>query len=249
MKKTLFILVSIICILVIIKYPVQSSQQFQDIDPFNSLYQIEEVKFSELKITAWAKIKNKNSSEQHLENILTLLENEYNLSFHKQWEADNNHLSVRAVASLDTNYQNTSDKSRQLHISLVSIHDGTYLAISLEGLMLEDRRFQGEILEKIFRYFGARPEVNQTAIFYIPEFQSIDNQKEHIHYLFNRIDGIIIEGIKDETLVSYSGFTPHFQNSVKSRGEKINVNIASRYHNVDNRTYLYIGTPLIHGQY
>ena len=249
MKKTLFSLLVIICILTIIKHPAQSNQQFQSIDPFDTLYQIEEIKFSELKIVAWAKIKNKSSSEQHIEEILILLEKEYDLKFEKQWEGDNNHLSMEAVASLDANCQDVSDKSRQLHISLVSIYDGTYLVISLEGLMLEERGSHGKTLESIFEYFGTRPNINKTAVFYMSGFQSVDSQERNIDYLFSKIDGIIIEGIKDETLVSYSGYTPHFQNYVKSRGKKINVNIASRYHTIDNKTYLYMGTPLIHGQY
>ena len=241
MKKTLFIFVGIICILTIIKYPVQSNQQIQGIDPFDTLYQMEEIKFSELKIIAWAKIKDKNSSQQQMENILTLLEKEYNLELQKQWEGDSNHLTVKAVAGLDN--------PGRLQINLISTHNETYLAMSLEGLMLEDKISQGRKLEKIFEYFGTKPNINQTAIFYMLGFQSIDNQKENVHYLFTRINGTITEGIKDELLVSYSGYTPHFRGGVESRGKLINVNIASRYHNINNRTYLYVGTPLIHGQY
>jgi len=216
MKKALFVFVSILCVLIIIKYPAQPNQQFQDIDPFIVLYQIEEVKFSELKITAWAKIKNKNSSKQQIENILTLLEKEYNLTS---------------------------------QVNLIPIHDETYLIINLEGIMLGDRHLQNKMLERIFEYFGSKPNINQTAVFYMSGFQSVYTQKENIYYFFSEINGIIVEGIRDEALVSYSGYTPHFEDSVVSRGKAINVNIASRYHNVDNKTYLYMGTPLIHGQY
>jgi len=223
MKKALFVLLGIIYVLVIIKYPVQSYQQFQDSDPFKTLYQIEEIQFSELKITAWAKIKDKNIAEEYIQSILALLEKEYNL--------------------------NTSNESRQLNINLIAMHDETYLIISLEGIMLEDRHSQNNMLERIFEYFGSKPNINQTAIFYIAGFQSVHTQKENMYYFFSKIDGIMIEGVKDEALVSYSGYTPHFEDSVVSRGKAININIASRYHNIDNKTYLYMGTPLIHGQY
>ena len=252
MKNTFFAIIVIICILAAIKYPAQSNHQIQAIDPFDTLYQMEELKFSELKIAAWAKIKDKSTSKNYMEDILALLEKEYNLKFQKQWEGDKNHLTVKAAARLDINSQNASDvtgKPGQLHINLVSAHDGTYLAISLEGLMLENRLSQHKALEKIFEYLGTRPGINQTAIFYMPGYLSIDNQEKNAYYLFDRINAIIIEGIKEEAFISYSGYTPHFKDGVESRGKIINVNIASRYHDIENKTYLYVGTPLIHCQY
>ncbi|WP_028309793.1 YwmB family TATA-box binding protein [Desulfitibacter alkalitolerans] len=249
MKKTLFIFIGILCIIAIIKYPAQSNHQIQAIDPFDTLYQMEETKFSELKIAAWAKIKDKNISQQHMEDILALLQKEYNLKFQIQWEGDNNHLTLKAASRLDVNSQDATDKPGQIHINLISANDETYLAVNLEGLMLENSLPQSKKLERIFDYFEARPIINQTAIFFIPGYLSIDNQEKNVYYLFSSINGIIIEGIKEEAFVSYSGYTPHFKDGVESKGKIINVNIASRYHNIDNKTYLYMGTPLIHCQY
>lgn len=269
MKKTLFILIGIICILAI-KFPAQSYylyHQNQTLDPFDTLCQLEDIKFSELKIASWAKIKDKNSSQEHMESILALIEKEYNLKFQKHWEGDNNHLYLKAAAMLDPEFKNSQyiqkkqdnennidkppeqGKPVSLEVSLVSVHDGTYLAINLEGLRLEDRIFQRKTTEKIFANFGIKPKISQTAVFYKPGFQSMDDQERIVYYLFNIINGIIIEGIKDENFISFSGYTPHFKDSVESRGKKINVNIAARYHNTDNKTYLYMGTPLIHCQY
>ncbi|KUO51300.1 MAG: hypothetical protein APF76_17635 [Desulfitibacter sp. BRH_c19] len=244
MKKSIIIAIAIICLLTIIKLPALSQQE--NINPFDTLYQLEEVQFSELKICAWAKIKNKISTKKQLEDILFLLEKEYNVELNKQWENDKNYQSVSGDSDLNLDL---NDNKEIINIKLTATQAETYLSINLDNLSMDNRLIQRKRLEGIFGYFEVTPDISETAIYYIPRYLTVSEQEQIVHTIFDKINGIIIEGIKDEVLVSYSGFTPYFSDSVEVAGRKINVNIASRYHNLDDKTYLYMGTPLIHCQY
>lgn len=240
MKKILIIFIGVICIFTLLKVPTLSNQE--KVNPFNTLYQIEGIQFSELKVSAWAKINNNSSTKKHLVDILNLLEKEYNIELSNEWERDNNYQSVSSKADLNLDRGIIS-------INIISTPSETYLSINLDDLPMENSQAQRDKLLNIFNYFQVIPAINETAICYLPGYLTVPNQEQIVYSIFDKVNGIIVEGIKDEVLVSYSGFIPGFSDSVEVAGKKININIASRYHNIDDKTYLYMGTPLIHCQY
>jgi hypothetical protein len=60
----------------------------------------------------------------------------------------------------------------------------------------------------------------------------------------NSVDSVDYNGLK--SICAYSGYIPYF---IKYRNDRVNLNIASRYSSFDDRTYFWIGTPVISIEY
>lgn len=59
------------------------------------------------------------------------------------------------------------------------------------------------------------------------------------------IDAKRVEGIEDDTMKSISAFSSNVGGFVMSESNRVNVQLAMRYSTYDDRTYIWIGTPLI----
>lgn len=53
------------------------------------------------------------------------------------------------------------------------------------------------------------------------------------------------EQIKDENLISITGYTNKLKDYIKYNGNKLNLNVSLRYSDYDDKTFIYIGVPLI----
>ncbi len=58
-----------------------------------------------------------------------------------------------------------------------------------------------------------------------------------------------IEGVYGETFAGYSYYTGSCSHSLLVDGKRLNLNVAMRYNEVDNETYLYVGVPLVYQDY
>ncbi len=58
-----------------------------------------------------------------------------------------------------------------------------------------------------------------------------------------------IEGIRDGNLISVSAYSPSIRESVEANGNKINLNLAIRYNSIENKTYIWLATPIITTEY
>lgn len=56
--------------------------------------------------------------------------------------------------------------------------------------------------------------------------------------------------MRDGNLVTWGGYSPQLAGFLRdAQGETINIQGALRYHQVENRTYLHLGSPLIYAEY
>lgn len=58
-----------------------------------------------------------------------------------------------------------------------------------------------------------------------------------------------VEGISDNGLVSVSAFSPQISETVAAAGKMVNLNIAARYNALENKTYIWIASPVITTEY
>ncbi|HOM02821.1 MAG TPA: YwmB family TATA-box binding protein [Acetivibrio sp.] len=58
-----------------------------------------------------------------------------------------------------------------------------------------------------------------------------------------------VNGIAENNLISVSAFAPGIDNSILVNGEKVNMNIAIRYNSYEDRTYIWLATPVITVEY
>lgn len=75
-------------------------------------------------------------------------------------------------------------------------------------------------------------------------------ERENIALKLLLSQGVLgIDGISDERITSFSGYAPDIEGYVNCIGKKINLNIALRYSSTNGCTYIWIGSPLILGEY
>lgn len=58
-----------------------------------------------------------------------------------------------------------------------------------------------------------------------------------------------VEGLSNDEINSISAFSGNINNFVLSNNKKVNMQIAMRYSSYDNKTYIWIGSPLINVEY
>ncbi len=63
--------------------------------------------------------------------------------------------------------------------------------------------------------------------------------------VFLNMNGVEKERIEDENLISVTGYSNKLKEYIKYGGNKVNLNASLRYSEYDNKTFVYIGTPLI----
>jgi hypothetical protein len=102
---------------------------------------------------------------------------------------------------------------------------------------------------QVFKDYGLKPRVNSCIT------GTFDGKLD-----YKRVDQIgsvvleaagakKIEGIKDENLISVSAYSPVMGDSVMTGSEKVNLNLAIRYNSLENKTYIWLGTPVIAIEY
>lgn len=100
-------------------------------------------------------------------------------------------------------------------------------------------------IENIFKNFDKEVEIS-TCVVGTFEGQLDNIEKEDIIYEgIKKVKGKVIEKFVEDDLVSIIAYTPCINEYVFLENEKINLNIAIRYNELEKNTYLWIGTPVI----
>lgn len=67
--------------------------------------------------------------------------------------------------------------------------------------------------------------------------------------IFESVHASKVEGIRDMGLISVSAYTPDIGRSVEVNGSRINLNLAIRYNSYEDKTYIWLATPVITTEY
>ncbi|KXZ39039.1 TATA-box binding [Alkalithermobacter thermoalcaliphilus JW-YL-7 = DSM 7308] len=65
------------------------------------------------------------------------------------------------------------------------------------------------------------------------------------NYVLKKLGAEKVEEIIDDRFISLTGYTKNIKEYISFAKRKVNVNVSVRYSEYDNKTYIYIGTPLI----
>lgn len=146
-----------------------------------------------------------------------------------------------------------------LYLAVQSLKDltgkgETYLLLSWEGSIGEKgvavriQEWQEQAL-KVFEHSQVEPRFTYMITGRIPGYLSLEERKEKVKAVLFALKATKIEGIEEEELVSITAYSPLLPQKVEVAGQKANLNIALRFHTSDSTTYLYLGSPLLAGEY
>ncbi len=78
---------------------------------------------------------------------------------------------------------------------------------------------------------------------------SSDDMENIIASILEYADAREIERAKGDNFLSVSAYTPHIDDYIDMRTDRINLNIALRYNSYEEKTYIWLGTPVIALEY
>lgn len=106
--------------------------------------------------------------------------------------------------------------------------------------------------QKLDSYYTARnakPKVSSCIIGAYDGKLAENNMRAEIADAMSAVEAKEVEGLQDDELKSISAFSGNINSFVMSNNKKVNIQIAMRYSSYDDKTYIWIGSPLIHVEY
>ena len=100
-------------------------------------------------------------------------------------------------------------------------------------------------LEGLLRRFEEGSCIRTTYTAAIPGKLDRDEMERISRQIFRGLKGTITEEIREAAWISKTGYSSKIGCALNSGGKRINLNVALRYNDYEDRTYVWLGTPVI----
>lgn len=220
------------------------------------LYQlvaITEAAPAELNVQGWVKVKDKFVTVEELESLArTSAERmgEKNPQILSQDGTDFRQVRIQTVLN-DGSVLNLAAQSL-VNYGRPEVPGETYITLTLAQKLSPEKSVpvvSPTVRAALFFPFGGSPQVLTNIVAVKTGMMSLEEQETMFTALLSAAEAKKIDGMNSEQLVSVTGFTSEIKDSLEIGAKEVNLNIAMRYHNEDDRTYIYIGSPLLAGEY
>ena len=161
--------------------------------------------------------------------------------------------------------KNYSDSLRQVMLRGQD-NDGRIITIKLDSLledgkhenyMMVDVFYDGEFnldsinskFEQLYLEYNCKPHFNTCVTGALDGKVSDENSLKIEQSTLKILGAKFVEGIRDRGVVSVCAYSPLINKDIKVGKNLINVNFAMRYNDQEDKTYMWIATPLITTEY
>jgi galactitol-specific phosphotransferase system IIB component len=254
MKKAIVILISITLLLVLLfTISYFESLQINEL-PETTLkksFDASGAKILNSEIYFWSKLNSRNNNMDNLKALSSSLSRSLGIIENNMYSSNfvNNDLSqnveIRGTTSSGTiavikiQLSKNTGNSNESFIS-VSVNED----LSHSGL--ENAR---KSVCTVLRKNGINPKINSCMTGSFEGKLDQNSLNDISKKILKEVKATNIEGIRDGNLISVSAYSPFIRESVKVNGSKINLNLAIRYNSFENRTYIWLATPVITTEY
>lgn len=245
-KSSLIAFMGIIALLLVPMYNINYRQQ-DYLDIVTKSFQVLNAEFDALNMQGWAQISKKGLNEEELQEIYSQITTTLKIP-------DNPTITTEYEDFTSFYQKEVINSNTVLEISLQSFasqghESGVFLGIQVLSSQLKGNRQYYEAISQIFTNLNIQTDIGVTIVGKFDNYLSPIDRYNTVAKIFNMTNALFVEGINTEQLISYSGYTKNCQDFIKVNGKKINLNIALRYHELDQKTYIHIGAPLIYQEY
>jgi len=101
----------------------------------------------------------------------------------------------------------------------------------------------------IFTEYGIKPGINTCLTGRYPGRLENSKMNEICTGIFKRTSARKVDGIRENNLISVSAYSKSMRDSVVVGGKDVNLNFAARYNSYEDKTYIWLATPLITTEY
>lgn len=145
-----------------------------------------------------------------------------------------NGVKVIAMSSIVGNKSGRGDK--YITIDATETKDGT-------ALLLRDK------IEAVFKKYNMVPVVN-SSITGTYEGNLQDTQLEKIcRNILKEGNAKKVDSMRQENLINVSAFSPVMKDKLSINGKNVNLSLSIRYNKLENKTYLWVATPIVNTEY
>jgi len=138
------------------------------------------------------------------------------------------------MASIVGNKSGSGDK--YITIDALGAEAGT-------ALLLRDK------IEKVFSTHGLETVVN-SCITGTYDGNIQDAQLENIcRKILTESEAKKVDSLRQENIISVSAFSPMIKDKLSIDGRNVNLSLAIRYNKLENKTYLWVATPIVNAEY
>ena len=106
-----------------------------------------------------------------------------------------------------------------------------------------------QLLEDKFRSFGLNPKVNTCITGYFDGKLDYVEMNKVSNRILKDVKAKKINGISENNLISVSAYSPFIDNNIEIMGKETNINLAIRYNAYEDKTYIWVATPVITIEY
>lgn len=223
-----------------------------DSDPLGKAMKTTGAQVEEVTINAWMKLPNTQFDDEQLVQLVEQVMAELGLNplqYQLTREEKNQQYCVRAEAVNSIFHALVSGK--RIQKEKLAIQTENYLIITIED-KTQENFFVPKMQEKIRQISkknGSSPHISTCLIGWLNGTLRDGEQQDLLQKAFKAIDGTIIDKLEAGQFSSYTGFAVGIMEWLQVDGQKINLNMAMRYSQYDDRTYVTIGSPIITQEY
>lgn len=202
----------------------------------------------ESTISAWAQVNNQFLTEEQLAAEVTEV-----LNIIKPEKSTIN-IIEESNANINKQTVHASDGNKHYNIAVESIKTEkggetyTIMDIFIDSSSIE-LTSERQKLEQYFSGRSKRPEISSCVIGVYNGKLDEGEMQTKVKDALSSVKAKQVEALNTKDISSISAFSGNINNFILSNNKKINMQIATRYSSYDDKTYIWIGSPLIHVEY
>ena len=138
----------------------------------------------------------------------------------------------------------------QYEILLQKMPTETYLIINIDSVVGEGEMGGEEaLLREVLAQYVAEPDISAMIKGYLPEQYTEKKGRKILTKMIEATDGIVVERTIESGYMSFTGFSERLEQSVLVGTDKVNLQCALSYDEIQGKTLVFLATPLIFAEY
>ncbi|AEV67047.1 YwmB family TATA-box binding protein [Acetivibrio clariflavus] len=206
-------------------------------------------KFVNSEVYVWSNMDEHNQDMEKLLKLADQLEmdlsvvknNTYTKQYVKEHSFDK--LEIKGICAdgkrVDIAAQQCKDNSQKSNISVNVINRMGALDINDTVNAIKER----------FKSLKLKPKINTCIIGCFDGKLDYEEMNRISENILKCAKAKKIESLYDNNLISISAYSPCIDNNIEVKGKRININIALRYNAYEDKTYIWLATPVIAIEY
>lgn len=217
--------------------------------PLENAFHASGCQFFQAKVQGWAQVAESNYSIEELQRFGDMVEGSLQL----KEPLERKSISDEDFNSLEMTGVIAPGITGEFILQSLSDDGGkseTYLIVNItdsrgpEALVWGRKR-----LEDAFRVFEKQPVVNLLLAGFHEGLLDQKISSKRVNAIFQAAGGKMHDGIEEENYISMTGYVPNLPNEINVNGQKTNLQVAASYNDLEDRTYFYLGSPLVYTDY